>query len=122
MNGWLLDTDVLSAFAPGRHTMPLEAAAWFDDRTEALYLSAITAAEIEAGSPGFFEPGPSVGQVLSVRGSTGSSLFTPIAYCPSISQQQGLPARSATPPAGIPALPMSRSLRSPRRANSSWSL
>lgn len=49
MNGWLLDTDVLSAFAPGRPSVPLTTAAWFDDRTEALYLSAITAAEIEAG-------------------------------------------------------------------------
>ena len=57
MNGWLLDTDVLSAFAPGRHTMPLEAAAWFDDRTEALYLSAITAAEIEAGIARLFRTG-----------------------------------------------------------------
>jgi predicted nucleic acid-binding protein len=49
MNGWLLDTDVLSAFAPGRHTVPPDVAAWFDDRTDMLYLSTITAAEIEAG-------------------------------------------------------------------------
>jgi toxin FitB len=49
LKGWLLDTDVLSAFAAGSQTIPSDAAAWFDDRTEALYLSAITAAEIEAG-------------------------------------------------------------------------
>jgi predicted nucleic acid-binding protein len=49
VNGWLLDTDMLSAFAPGRHTVPPDVAAWFDDHTDALYLSAITAAEIEAG-------------------------------------------------------------------------
>jgi toxin FitB len=49
VTGWLLDTDVLSAFAPGRRTIPPDAAAWFDDRTEALYLSAVTAAEIEVG-------------------------------------------------------------------------
>lgn len=49
MKGWLLDTNVLSAFAPARHPVPPDTAAWFDDRTDALYLSAITAAEIEAG-------------------------------------------------------------------------
>jgi toxin FitB len=49
VNGWLLDTDIVSAFAPGRGSMPSDAVAWFDDRTEALYLCAITATEIEAG-------------------------------------------------------------------------
>jgi predicted nucleic acid-binding protein len=49
VSGWLLDTDVLSAFAPGKHTVPPDVVAWFDDRTDALYLSTITAAEIEAG-------------------------------------------------------------------------
>lgn len=57
MNGWLLDTDVLSAFAPGRPSIPLHTAVWFDDRTEALYLSAITAAEIEAGIAKLFRSG-----------------------------------------------------------------
>ncbi len=57
MNGWLLDTDVLSAFAPGRHTMPESAAGWFDDRTEALYFSAVTAAEIETGIAKLFRTG-----------------------------------------------------------------
>jgi toxin FitB len=49
VNGWLLDTDVLSAFAPGGPGIPPGTAAWFDERTEALYLSAVTAAEIESG-------------------------------------------------------------------------
>ena len=57
MRGWLLDTDVLNAFAPGRPSIPQVTAAWFDDRTEALYLSAITAAEIEAGIAKLFRTG-----------------------------------------------------------------
>lgn len=57
MTGWLLDTDVLSAFAPGGHSIPPDAAAWFDDRTDELYLSAITAAEIEAGIAKLFRTG-----------------------------------------------------------------
>jgi len=57
VTGWLLDTDVLSAFAPGRHSIPPDAAAWFDDRTDELYLSAITAAEIEASIAKLFRTG-----------------------------------------------------------------
>ena len=57
MTGWLLGTDVLSAFAPGRHSIPPDAAAWFDDRTDELYLSAITAAEIEASIAKLFRTG-----------------------------------------------------------------
>jgi toxin FitB len=57
VRGWLLDADVLSAFAPGRHSLPPDAAAWFDDRTDELYLSAITAAEIEAGIAKLFRTG-----------------------------------------------------------------
>jgi hypothetical protein len=34
---------------PGRHTIPPAAADWFDNRTDQLYLSVITAVEIEAG-------------------------------------------------------------------------
>ena len=49
MTGWLLDTNVLSAFGPGRRPLPPETATWFADRAESLYLSAVTAAEIEAG-------------------------------------------------------------------------
>ena len=49
MTGWLLDTNVLSAFAPGKPTVSAIATTWFDQRSEDLFLSAITAAEIEAG-------------------------------------------------------------------------
>ena len=49
MSGWLLDTNIVSAFAPGRRPVPPGTAAWFRARTEALYLSTISAAEIEAG-------------------------------------------------------------------------
>jgi predicted nucleic acid-binding protein len=57
VNGWLLDSDVLSAFAPGRPSIPQGTAGWFDERTEALYLSAITVAEIEAGIAKLFRTG-----------------------------------------------------------------
>jgi len=49
VTGWLLDTNVLSALAPGKPAVAPATAAWFDERTDALFLSAITAAEIEAG-------------------------------------------------------------------------
>jgi predicted nucleic acid-binding protein len=49
VTGWLLDTDVLSALAPGKRPVSAEAAAWFRDRTDALFLSTVTIAEIEAG-------------------------------------------------------------------------
>jgi toxin FitB len=40
---------VLSAFAPGKRPVEPKTVAWFDERTDGLFLSAITAAEIEAG-------------------------------------------------------------------------
>lgn len=49
MTGWLLDTDVLSAFAPGKSAVARETAAWFEARSERLFVSAISAAEILAG-------------------------------------------------------------------------
>jgi len=49
VKGWLLDTDVLSATSPGKRPLPPATSAWFRERTEALYLSTVTAAEIEAG-------------------------------------------------------------------------
>jgi toxin FitB len=57
VSGWLLDTNILSAFAPGRHSIPPDAAAWFDGHTDELYLSATTAAEIEAGIAKLFRAG-----------------------------------------------------------------
>ena len=49
MTGWLLGTDVLSVFAPGKRAVAPKVISWFEDRTEELYLSSITAAEIEVG-------------------------------------------------------------------------
>jgi predicted nucleic acid-binding protein len=49
VTGWLLDTNVLSAFAPGKRAIAPRTAAWFEERTDDLFLSAITVAEIEAG-------------------------------------------------------------------------
>jgi predicted nucleic acid-binding protein len=57
LTGWLLDTDALSAFAPGRHTIPPAAAGWFDNRADRLYLSVITAVEIETGIAKLFRTG-----------------------------------------------------------------
>lgn len=51
MTGWMLDTNILSAFAPGKPTIEPSLAGWFDERSDQLFLSAITAAEIEAGIP-----------------------------------------------------------------------
>jgi predicted nucleic acid-binding protein len=39
----------LHPFAPGKPEIPSSAAAWFAEHTDELFLSAITAAEIEAG-------------------------------------------------------------------------
>ena len=49
MRGGLLDTNVVSTFGPGKRPVPLETADWFRARSEALYLSTISVAEIEAG-------------------------------------------------------------------------
>ena len=49
MTGWLVDSDVLSAFAPGKPLLPAETSAWFEERTLALFLPAIAVVEIEAG-------------------------------------------------------------------------
>ena len=49
MSGWLLDTNIVSAFAPGRPALSAEAEKWFDARNDQLFLSAIAVAETEAG-------------------------------------------------------------------------
>ena len=49
MNGYLVDTNVLSAGAPGRRSDQAEVLAWMERRTDALFLSVITVTEIEAG-------------------------------------------------------------------------
>jgi predicted nucleic acid-binding protein len=49
VTGWLIDTSVLSAFAPERPSLQPAQAAWFEERASALFLSTITAMEIETG-------------------------------------------------------------------------
>ncbi|HEY1257933.1 MAG TPA: PIN domain-containing protein [Stellaceae bacterium] len=48
-SGWLLDTNVLSATGPGKRPLPPAVVSWFKERTESLYFSTVTAAEVEAG-------------------------------------------------------------------------
>ena len=49
MTGWLIDTNVLSAFGPDKPAPGSEVTFWLRERADALFLSTITAAEIEAG-------------------------------------------------------------------------
>jgi len=49
LSGWLLDTNVISALAPRRPPISPELARWLEARTDELFLSVVTAAEIEAG-------------------------------------------------------------------------
>ena len=49
MTGWLIDTNVLSAFGPDKPALRSEVRFWLRERADALFLSTITAAEIEAG-------------------------------------------------------------------------
>jgi predicted nucleic acid-binding protein len=46
---YLLDTNVISAVAPGRQDRPMALVDWLDRRSDELYLSVVTAAEIRAG-------------------------------------------------------------------------
>jgi predicted nucleic acid-binding protein len=46
---YLVDTNVISAGAPGRAVLYASLSQWMDERSERLYLSAITIAEIEEG-------------------------------------------------------------------------
>lgn len=47
--GFLLDTSVISLFAPGRPEPPHRLSDWFDRRADMLYLPAIVIAEVEQG-------------------------------------------------------------------------
>ena len=49
MSGYLLDTDVLSALAPGRPPPAPAVAEWLEEHSDALFLSVISVVEIEAG-------------------------------------------------------------------------
>ena len=46
---YLVDTNVISEAAPSRRAAPADLVAWMDRRSNALYLSAVTVAEIESG-------------------------------------------------------------------------
>ena len=50
MSGYLVDTSILSAFAPGRiDTLPDASAEWFRENGDQLYISSMSVAEIEKG-------------------------------------------------------------------------
>jgi len=49
LNGYLLDTSVLSLLAPGKRLPGPALAAWMQAHSATLYLSAVTVAEIEQG-------------------------------------------------------------------------
>jgi len=49
LKGWLLDTNVISAAAPARAGHAAALVAWLEQRSDDLYLSAVTIAEIESG-------------------------------------------------------------------------
>jgi predicted nucleic acid-binding protein len=46
---YLVDINVISAAAPSRATAPAELVVWMDEHSAALFLSAVTVAEIEEG-------------------------------------------------------------------------
>ncbi len=50
LKGYLLDTSVISAFAPGRAALPAEIANFFRDNADKLFLCAITVQEIQKGA------------------------------------------------------------------------
>lgn len=49
MTSYLLDTSVLSAFAPDKPILPPAFVGWLRDRTDRLFLPAVAVAETEAG-------------------------------------------------------------------------
>ena len=49
MSGYLLDTNVVSAFAPGRSMAAPQLAQWLEAQSDLLFLSVISIVEIEAG-------------------------------------------------------------------------
>ena len=46
---YLVDTNILSAGAPGKAAMHAKLAQWMDDHSDALYLSVVTVTEVEDG-------------------------------------------------------------------------
>jgi toxin FitB len=49
VSGWLFDTDILSALAPGRRPLPAQAVSWFEEQNENIFFSAVTVMEIHSG-------------------------------------------------------------------------
>jgi toxin FitB len=49
VSGYLLDTNVVSAFAPGKQLASPRIAAWFEGQADRLFLSVVSVIEIEAG-------------------------------------------------------------------------
>jgi toxin FitB len=49
VKGYLLDTNVISESVPGRQTRDIAVLRWLEARTDDLFLSVVTIAEIEAG-------------------------------------------------------------------------
>ena len=49
MTSYLLDTNVVSAFAPGRPAAPSQLAQWLEAHSDLLFLSVISIVEVEAG-------------------------------------------------------------------------
>lgn len=49
MSGWLVDTNVLSAFGPDRPPPSPAFANWFEDHTDDLFICTVTVAEIGVG-------------------------------------------------------------------------
>jgi predicted nucleic acid-binding protein len=49
VTGYLLDTNVVSAFAPGRPAVPPQLAQWLEAYSDQLFLSVISIAEVDAG-------------------------------------------------------------------------
>ena len=72
MTGWLLDTNILSAFAPGKPAIGPIIAEWFNERSDELFLSAVTAAEIEAGVSKLRRPVPGEERMSCATGSNAS--------------------------------------------------
>jgi hypothetical protein len=123
VSGWLLDTDVLSAFAPGRPEMPPDAVAWIEERNEALFLAAITAMEIASGIAKLDRAGSARRAAARATGLKQCSRFTRIAFCLLILPRRKLPGRSLIgrrPPAGTRDSPTWRSPRLPPPADLSW--
>ncbi len=49
MNGYLLDTNIVSAFATGKQLVSPKIASWFERQADRLFLSVVSVIEIEAG-------------------------------------------------------------------------